>query len=73
MIDLTIFADALNRSVELAKERQIIIPTFKQQRDPSLIPEKIVNKLKNVGLWDLDPSSQKAAWPSTIKDGLTGS
>lgn len=55
MIDLKIHAEALNRSVELAKERQIIIPTFKQQRDPSLIPEKIIAKLQEVGLWDLDP------------------
>jgi cysteine synthase len=55
MIDLTVNKDALNRAVERAKERNIIIPTFKQQRDPSLIPEKIVDKLKNVGLWDVDP------------------
>jgi cysteine synthase len=55
MIDLTIIPEALERTVELAKERNIIIPTLKQQRDPSLIPEKIVNKLKNVGLWDVDP------------------
>ncbi|NOX32612.1 MAG: pyridoxal-phosphate dependent enzyme [Deltaproteobacteria bacterium] len=55
MIDLTVFPEALNRSVELAKKRNIIIPTLKQQRDPSLIPGKIVDKLKNVGLWDLDP------------------
>ena len=55
MIDLTIFPEPLQRSIELARERNIIIPTFKQQRDPSLIPEKIVARLKNVGLWDLDP------------------
>lgn len=55
MIDLTIFPEALDRSIKLARERNIIIPTLKQQRDPSLIPEKIVNKLENVGLWDLDP------------------
>ncbi len=55
MIDLKISQDRLNRTIELARERKIIIPTLKQQRDPSLIPEKIVNKLKKVGLWDLDP------------------
>ena len=46
MIDLTVNKDALNRAVERAKERNIIIPTFKRQRDPSLIPEKIVREKK---------------------------
>ena len=55
MIDLTINPAALERAIQRAKERNIIIPTFKQQKDPSLIPDKVVNKLKNVGLWDLNP------------------
>jgi len=55
MIDLTIDPEALKRAIARAKERNIIIPTLKQQKDPKLIPEKIVNKLKNVGLWDVDP------------------
>ena len=55
MIDLSIVPDALDRTVQRARERNIVIPTFKQQRDPSLIPDAIVSKLKNVGLWDIDP------------------
>ncbi len=55
MIDLTINSEALERSVQRARERNIIIPTFRQQRDPSLIPEAIVSRLKNIGLWDIDP------------------
>jgi cysteine synthase len=55
MIDLTIYEEALERAVTRARERNIIIPTFKQQRDPSLIPPEIVERLKNVGLWDLNP------------------
>jgi len=55
MIDLTIHAEALNRAVERARERRIIIPTLKQQQNPALIPPAIVNGLKNVGLWDLNP------------------
>ncbi len=54
-IDLTIYPEPLERAIKRARERNIIIPTFKQQRDPSLIPGKIVDKLKNVGLWDLNP------------------
>ena len=76
MIDLTIVPEALERTVELAKERNIIIPTLKQQRDPSLIPEKIVDRLKNVGLWDVDPLNLfRISWqnePKPYGGGYTG-
>lgn len=55
MLDLTINKKALDRAVQRARERNIIIPTFKQQRNPGLIPPAIVAGLKNVGLWDVNP------------------
>src|SRR4030042_6430117 len=55
MIDTPIHPERLARAIGRARERQIIIPTFKQQRDPKLIPPAIVAKLKNVGLWDVTP------------------
>ncbi|MFH2128747.1 MAG: pyridoxal-phosphate dependent enzyme [bacterium] len=55
MIDLTVYPDILERAVGRAREKNIIIPTFKQQRDPSLIPDRIVEKLKPIGLWDINP------------------
>ena len=55
MIDLTVNPEVLERSAKRARERNIIIPTFKQQRQPDLIPDTIVAKLKSIGLWDLDP------------------
>ncbi len=55
MIDLTVSPENLKRSIELARERKVIIPTLKQMKDPSLIPDKIVDRLENVGLWDIDP------------------
>ena len=55
MIDLTVNPQALERAVQRARERNIIIPTLKQQRDPGLIPGPIVAKLKSIGLWDIDP------------------
>ncbi|MAT96693.1 MAG: pyridoxal-5-phosphate-dependent protein subunit beta [Anaerolineaceae bacterium] len=56
MIDLqTHNEDALARAVERAKERNIIIPTFRQMRNPQLIPDSIRQQLHNVGLWDLNP------------------
>jgi hypothetical protein len=47
--------DVLARSVARARERNIILPTFAQQRDPGLIPGNTRARLKNAGLWDLDP------------------
>jgi cysteine synthase len=55
VIDLTIHPDTLERAVKRAKEKNIIIPTFKQQRNPDLIPDAVKAKLKNIGLWDIDP------------------
>lgn len=55
MIDLTVVPEALERAVKRAKEKNIIIPTFKQQKDPGRIPQAIVSGLKNIGLWDIDP------------------
>ena len=55
MINLTIHEGRLGRAVQRARERNIIIPTFAQQRDPRLVPEAIRTRLGNVGLWDLDP------------------
>jgi cysteine synthase len=55
VIDLTVYPEALERAVQRAREKNIIIPTFKQQRDPGLIPDVIISKLKTVGLWDIDP------------------
>ncbi len=54
-IDLTIFPDRLERTVKRARERNIIIPTFEQMLNPDLVPDKIKEELKNIGLWDLHP------------------
>ena len=76
MIDLTVFSEALDRSVKLAKERNIIIPTLKMQKDPSLIPKKIVDELKHVPLWDLNPLNLfRINWQNEPKEtggGFTG-
>lgn len=44
----------LENAVQRFKEKKIILPTFAQQKNPDLIPEKIKDKLKNIGLWDLN-------------------
>ena len=55
MIDLTVNEAVLESAVERARERDFRIPTFKQMRDPSQVPADVAEKLRSVGLWDLDP------------------
>jgi len=48
----------LKRSTDLAKKRNVLIPTFKQMKNPDgHTPAKIKEKLKNTGLWDIDPAN----------------
>ncbi|HEY88339.1 MAG TPA: pyridoxal-5-phosphate-dependent protein subunit beta [Thermoflexia bacterium] len=53
MIDLTINEKQLERTVQRARERDIIIPTFEQQKHPELIPDSVKNELAKIGLWDV--------------------
>ncbi|MQC27160.1 MAG: pyridoxal-phosphate dependent enzyme [Chloroflexi bacterium] len=55
MIDLTLMQDRLERSVELARGQNVIIPTYAQQKDPTGIPESIKKDLADIGLWDIAP------------------
>jgi len=42
----------LENTINRCRERHIILPTYKQMRNPELIPQKIQDKLKNIGLWE---------------------
>ena len=55
MIDLTIYGDRLERTVQRARERKVLIPTFAQMRDPSSVPDGIKAQLGRVDLWDVTP------------------
>ena len=55
MIDLTVNRDKLQNAIKRAKENNIILPTIAQMKNPDLIPDKIKDKLTNVGLWDINP------------------
>jgi cysteine synthase len=55
MIDLQVMEERLERVVERARERDIIVPTFAQMKDPSLVPDKIKEELGGLGLWDITP------------------
>jgi len=55
LIDLEINEEKLKKTVKSAKERDIIIPTLAQMKNPDSIPLEIKEKLKNIGLWDINP------------------
>jgi len=65
----------LESALKRAKEKGIILPTFEQMQNPELIPEKIKDKLKNIGLWDLHPLNLfRISWKNEPKTsgGLFG-
>jgi len=45
--------EILANTIQRCRDRHIIIPTYKQMRDPRLVSDKIKAKLKQIGLWDL--------------------
>ena len=56
MIDLSLNKENLERNIRKARENNVIIPNFKQMRDPEkFVPDSIKAKLQDVGLWDVDP------------------
>src|SRR5512140_2834099 len=54
-IDLTIEKSRRANAIKRAKERNIIIPTYAQMKDPSKIPASVKDELKGIGLWDIHP------------------
>ena len=54
-IDLTIHPERRKRAIQRARERNIIIPTYAQMKDPSKVPAKVKQELAGIGLWDIHP------------------
>ncbi len=68
-IDLTVYPDRLENSIKRARERNIIIPTFAQMKDPTLIPAKYKEELKSIGLWELNPRNLfRITWKNEPKE-----
>ena len=65
--------EVIKRTAKRCRERGIVLPTFAQMRDPSLIPPAIKRKLKGVGLWDVNPVNLfRITWKNDVKTGLYG-
>jgi cysteine synthase A len=54
-IDLSIDNERRKRAIQRVREKNIIIPTFAQMKDPSRVPGKIKEMLGKIGLWDVNP------------------
>ena len=54
-IDLTVHPERLERTLKRVRERNIIVPTFAQMKNPDLIPAKVKSELGSIGLWDVHP------------------
>lgn len=57
MINLTVDERRLERTIQRARERNIIIPTMSQQKNPEQIPSRVKESLKGIGLWEVHPSN----------------
>ena len=81
MINLAINEKGRANNIQRAKEQNIIIPTLAEMKNPELIPEKIKEKLtqvglSQVGLWDVNPLNlYRITWKNERKEfgGLFGS
>jgi len=75
LIETIIDKNIRRKAIEQLREHGIILPTFKQMRDPDTIPDIIKSKLKQIGLWDNHPLNLfRINWKNEPKEtgGLFG-
>ena len=65
--------EVMKRTAKRCRERGVIVPTFAQMRDPSLVPQKVKDRLSGVGLWDLNPVNLfRITWKNDPQTGQFG-
>jgi cysteine synthase A len=76
MIDLTIDEKQLERTVRRAREKNMVIPLFREQKNPEMIPSEIKKALKNIELWAIDSRNLfRVTWknePVEVGGGFDG-
>jgi cysteine synthase len=73
MIDLSVIKDRRKRAIQRAREKNIIIPTYAQMKDPSKVPAKVKQELAKIGLWDVAPRNLfRITWHNEPKDSGGG-
>jgi cysteine synthase A len=72
-IDLSVHKDRRARAIQRAREKNIIIPTYAQMKDPSKIPAKVKEELAGIGLWDVAPRNLfRITWKNEPKESGGG-
>jgi cysteine synthase len=65
-IDLTIDKERRQRAIQRVREKNIVIPTYAQMKDPKQIPERVKQELSKIGLWDVNPRNLfRITWHNT--------
>src|SRR5450759_2102060 len=65
--------EVIKKTAARCRERGIVLPTFKQLRNPELIPPAIKLRLKGVGLWDVNPVNLfRITWKNDVMSCLYG-
>jgi len=65
--------EVIEKTVKRCRDKGIIIPTFAQMKNPALIPDKVKQKLKPLGLWDVHPLNLfRINWHNDVNSGLYG-
>jgi cysteine synthase len=75
MIDLDINRQVLEKNINKAREKGIIIPSFAQMKNPETAPAAVKERLKKTGLWDVESANLfRITWKNEPKErgGLFG-
>ena len=69
LINLEKKDDIILKNAKRCKEKNIVLPTFREMKDPNLIKPWVRERLKNVGLWDVDPINlYRINWHNEAKE-----
>ena len=75
LINLEKHESVIAKNVERCRQKGIILPTFREMIDPTKVGQKVKDRLRQVGLWDVDPVNlYRITWHNEPKEkgGLYG-
>ena len=68
-----LYPEVIRKTAKRCRKRGLLIPTFKQLRNPALIPPSVTSRLKGVGLGDVNPVNLfRITWKNDVHSGLYG-
>lgn len=76
MINIEMNNDVRAKNIQRCREKGIILPTFEQMKNPENIPQQLVHRLNDIGLWDVNPLNLfRISWQNqpVAKGGAFGS